>query len=147
VCEHGFRPSTHGEETLDMSPTAKRAAITTLVVLSIVVAALALWKIRIVIALFFLGIIVAAAMRPGIEWLHKRARVPKGFGVLIHYLAFLGLAALLLWLVVPSATTPPRRAISTSRRPTPTGSSARSCWGYRSASRSSPREPRSSTPR
>jgi predicted PurR-regulated permease PerM len=111
VREHGFRPSTRGEETLDMSSTAKRAAITTLVVLSIVVAAVALWKIKVVIALFFLGIIVAAAMRPGVEWLHKRARVPKGFGVLIHYLAFLGLVALLLWLVVPSATKQIQQAI------------------------------------
>lgn len=94
-----------------MSPTAKRAAIVTLVALSIVVAALALWKIRVVIALFFLGIIVAAAMRPGVDWLHKRARVPKGFGVLVHYAVVLGLVALLLWLVVPSATSQIQQAV------------------------------------
>ena len=78
--------------------------IVTLVALSIVVAALILWKIRVVIALFFLGIIVAAAMRPGVEWLNKRTGLPKGLGVLVHYAAVLGLVALLLWLVVPSAT-------------------------------------------
>jgi predicted PurR-regulated permease PerM len=110
LCEHGFRPSTHGEETLDMSSTAKRAAITTLVALSIVVVALALWKIKVVIALFFLGIIVAASMRPGVEWLNKR-RVPKGIGVLIHYVAFLGVIALVLWLVVPSATKQIQQAV------------------------------------
>jgi predicted PurR-regulated permease PerM len=107
----GFPASTHGEETLDMSSIAKRAAIVTLVALSIVIAALALWKIKVVIALFFLGIIIAAAMRPGVEWLNKRGRVPKGFGVLIHYTAFLGLVALLLWLVVPSATTQVQQAM------------------------------------
>jgi predicted PurR-regulated permease PerM len=107
----GFPPSTPGEETLDMSSTAKRAAIVTLVALSIVLAAVALWKVRVVIALFFLGIIIAAAMRPGVDWLHKRARVPKGFGVLIHYAVVLGLVALLLWLVVPSATTQIQQAI------------------------------------
>ncbi|HEX7582850.1 MAG TPA: AI-2E family transporter, partial [Gaiellaceae bacterium] len=94
-----------------MSSTAKRAAIVTLVALSIVVAALILWKIRVVIALFFLGIIVAAAMRPGVDWLNKRARLPKGFGVLIHYTLVLGLVALLLWLVVPSATSQIQQAV------------------------------------
>ncbi len=94
-----------------MSSVAKRTAIATLVALSIVLVALALWKIKVVLALFFLGIIVSAAMRPGVEWLHKRARVPKGFGVLLHYLAFIGLVAMFLWLVVPSATRQVQQAI------------------------------------
>jgi predicted PurR-regulated permease PerM len=94
-----------------MSSIAKRAAIVTLVALSIIVGALILWKIRVVIALLFLGIIISAAMRPGVEWLHKRLQLPKGFGVLVHYAAFLGLVALLLWLVVPSATSQIQQAI------------------------------------
>jgi predicted PurR-regulated permease PerM len=107
----GFPASTYGEKTLDMSSVAKRAAIVTLVVLSIVVGALILWKIRLVIALFFLGIIVAAAMRPGVEWLSKRLRVPKSAGVLVHYAAFIGVVALVLWLVVPSATKQVQQAV------------------------------------
>src|SRR3954467_194191 len=107
----GFPASTYGDETLDMSSTAKRAAIVTLVVLSIVIAALILWKIRVVIALFFLGVIIAAAMRPGVDWLNKQARMPKGFGVLVHYLAFLALVALMLWLVVPRATSQIQEAV------------------------------------
>jgi predicted PurR-regulated permease PerM len=107
----GFRLSPHGDETLDMTSTAKRAAIVTLVALSIVLVALALWKIRLVIALFFLGIIIASAMRPGVEWLNKRTRLPKGFGVLVHYAALIGLVALLLWLVVPSASSQVQQAI------------------------------------
>ena len=94
-----------------MSSTAKRTAIVTLVALSIILAAIVLWKIRVVIALFFLGIIIAAAMRPGVEWLNKRTRLPRGFGVLAHYLAFIGLFALLLWLVVPSASSQIQEAI------------------------------------
>ena len=94
-----------------MSSTAKRAAITTLVALSIVVVALALWKIKIVIALLFLGIIVAAAMRPGVDWLHKRARLPRGIGVLVHYAGVIGIVALFLWLVVPSATNQVQQAV------------------------------------
>lgn len=86
-----------------MGGTARRAAVATLVALSIVVAALALWKIKAVIALLFLGFIVAAAMRPGVEWLHRSARIPRGFGVLLHYLALFGAIALVLWLIVPRA--------------------------------------------
>ncbi|MHB8469629.1 MAG: AI-2E family transporter [Gaiellaceae bacterium] len=97
-----------------MGATAKRAAVVTLVAGSIVVAALALWKIKVVIALLFLGFIIAAAMRPGIDWLHRRARIRRGLGVLIHYLAVLGLIALVLWLVVPPAIHQVQQAIGSS---------------------------------
>ena len=60
-----------------MGATAKRAAIVTLVSGSLVVLALALWKIKVVIALLFLGIIIASAMRPGVDWLARRARLPR----------------------------------------------------------------------
>lgn len=94
-----------------MGGTARRAAVATLVALSIVVAALALWKIKAVIALLFLGFIVAAAMRPGVEWLNRKARIPRGLGVLIHYFLLLGLVALVLWLIVPRALTQIEQAI------------------------------------
>jgi predicted PurR-regulated permease PerM len=86
-----------------MTQTAKKAAVVTLVVGTIVVGALALWKLKLVIALLFLAFIVAAAMRPGIDAL-KRRGVPRGIGLLLHYLAIAGLVALFLWLVVPRAT-------------------------------------------
>jgi predicted PurR-regulated permease PerM len=38
--------------------------------------ALALWKLRLGFALLFFALIIAAAMRPGIEWL-ARHRVPR----------------------------------------------------------------------
>jgi predicted PurR-regulated permease PerM len=94
-----------------MSTTAKRAAIVTLVVGSIVVLALALWKIKVVIALLFLGFIVSAAMRPGVDWLQRRVRLPRPAGVLLHYLAFAGVIALCLWLVVPTAIDQVQQAI------------------------------------
>jgi predicted PurR-regulated permease PerM len=94
-----------------MGSTAKRAAIVTLVAGSIVVLALALWKIKVVIALLFLGFIIAAAMRLGVDWLHRRARLRRGFGVLIHYLAIAGVIALFLWLVVPPAIDQVQQAI------------------------------------
>src|SRR5438876_10524035 len=85
-----------------MKETAKRAAVATLVVIGIVAVALALWKLKLVIALIFLAMTIAAAMRPGIEWL-KSYRVPRGVGLLVDYVAVFGLIALLLWLAVPRA--------------------------------------------
>lgn len=96
-----------------MGTTARRAAVATLVALAIVVTALALWKIRIVIALLLLGFVVAAAMRPGVDWLQRRFGCPRGVGVLLHYLAFLASLALFLVLVVPSALHQLEQAIGT----------------------------------
>ena len=83
----------------------------TLVVLAIVIVALALWKIRIVIALLFLGFVIASAMRPSVEWLHRRAHVPRSVGVIVHYLGFLAAVGLFLYLVVPVAITQVDHAI------------------------------------
>ena len=94
-----------------MSGTARRAATVTLVALGIIAAALALWKIRIVVALLFLGLTIASAMRPSVEWLNRRARVPRSVGVVVHYLAFLAGIGLFLYLVVPVAITQIDRAI------------------------------------
>lgn len=91
--------------------TARRAATATLVVISIVVAALALWELRALIALLFLGFVIASAMRPSIEWLYRRARVPRSVGVVVHYLLFFGAVGLFLYLVVPIAITQLHNAI------------------------------------
>jgi predicted PurR-regulated permease PerM len=85
-----------------MRQTAARVALATLVVVGVVVGVLALWKLKVLIALLFLAFIVAAAMRPSVEWL-KRRRIPRGVGIGVHYLTLAGVIALLLWLVVPRA--------------------------------------------
>jgi hypothetical protein len=50
-----------------MRQSAARVALATLVVVGVVVGVLALWKLKVLIALLFLAFIVAAAMRPSIE--------------------------------------------------------------------------------
>ncbi len=94
-----------------MGGTARKAATATLVALSIVVLALALWKIRIVVALLFLGFVIASAMRPSVEWLNRRARVPRSAGVVLHYLVFFGAITPFLYLVVPIAVSQIDRAV------------------------------------
>lgn len=93
-----------------MADTARRVFLSTLIVVSVVVVVLALWELRILIALLFLAFIVAAAMRPGIDALQRR-RIPRGAGIALHYLALAGLVGLLLWLVVPVAVDQVQAAI------------------------------------
>jgi predicted PurR-regulated permease PerM len=85
-----------------MGTVARKAAVSTIVVIAIVALALALWKLKVVIALVFLGFVVAAAIRPGVERLAEW-RIPRPAGVALHYLAVAGAVALLLWLIVPRA--------------------------------------------
>ena len=85
-----------------MKQTALRAFVSTVVVGSVVVLALALWKLKLILALLFLGFIVAAAMRPGIEALRSRG-VPRPIGILVHYVGLLALIGTLLWAVVARA--------------------------------------------
>jgi predicted PurR-regulated permease PerM len=94
-----------------LAQTARKALVVTLVAGGVVLVALALWKLKLVISLVFLGFIIAAAMRPGIDALQRR-RIPRGVGVGIHYLVLAGLVALFLWLVVPRAVTQVQNAIA-----------------------------------
>jgi predicted PurR-regulated permease PerM len=97
-----------------MAGTARKAFVATLVGLAVVVGALALWKLKLVLSLVFLGFIVAAAMRPGVEAL-KRRGIPRAIGVAAHYLVLFGLVALFLWLVVPRAVTQVQHALDRDR--------------------------------
>jgi predicted PurR-regulated permease PerM len=98
-----------------MRATAKQAFIAAVVFVGVVALALALWKLRLLIALLFLAFIVAAAMRPSVEALRDRYRIPRGGGILLHYAALAGLLGLLLWLVVPRAIDQIQRATSSER--------------------------------
>jgi predicted PurR-regulated permease PerM len=93
-----------------MPEYVRRVFFTTLIAVVVVVAALALWELRLLIALLFFAFIVAAAMRPGIDALRRRG-IPRGAGIAAHYIAIAGLLGLLLWLVVPRATDQVQAAI------------------------------------
>jgi len=80
------------------------ALVATAVALAVVAFALALWKLKLVVALPFLAFSIAAAMRPGVEALARR-RVPRGVSVILHYLVIDGAVAALLTFVVPRLAT------------------------------------------
>jgi predicted PurR-regulated permease PerM len=83
----------------DVFVTAAKAAAG-----AILVAALAfgLWKVRSIIVLLLLALTFAAAMRPGVDALHRR-KVPEALAILSFFLGVLGTFALFFWLAVPPA--------------------------------------------
>jgi predicted PurR-regulated permease PerM len=93
--------------------TARKAFVASAIVLAVFAGALALWKLKILLALLFLAFTIAAAMRPSVEALRRRG-IPRGAGILIHYAALFGLFGLLLWAVVPRAVDQVQDAIGDS---------------------------------
>ena len=64
--------------------------------------AFALWQVRTVLILLLLALTLAAAIRPGVEFL-GRHRVPESVAILLHFLVVGGAIALFVWLAVPPA--------------------------------------------
>jgi predicted PurR-regulated permease PerM len=107
-------PREDSERTPQRESTARRALINTVVAVAVVAGALALWKLRLVVALIFIAVTISAAMRPGVEWMARR-RIPRTIGVLVHYLVVLGLVALFLSFVVPHLVTQVQEALNSSQ--------------------------------
>ena len=97
-----------------MAETVKRAAVVTLVVVGIVVLVLALWRLRLVIALLFLAFVLAAAMRPTVDALARNG-LPRVAGIALHYAAIVGIVVGFLWAVVPRAIDQVEQAIPETR--------------------------------
>jgi predicted PurR-regulated permease PerM len=99
------------EVGVEPKSTVRRTFETTLVAGGTIIAALALWKLKLIVALLLTAITISAAMRPGVEWLAAR-HVPRVVGILLHYLALLGLLALFLALAVPRLTNEVQTALA-----------------------------------
>ena len=81
---------------------ARRVLVSSLVLLLLVILALAVWKIRLVVLLFLLAVVIASAMRPGVEALRQRG-IPRGVGIAVHYVALAAVVGVLLLFAVPRA--------------------------------------------
>jgi predicted PurR-regulated permease PerM len=94
----------------DLGMTARHAFVATLVGVAVIAGAVALWELRLLIALLLYGLAIAAAMRPGVERLASW-RIPRPAGIAVHYVAVLAVLGVLLWLIVPKAITQVQAAI------------------------------------
>ena len=90
---------------------ARQALVVALVLLALVIGVLVLWKIRLVLLLLLLAIVIAAAMRPGVEALHRRG-IPRSLGIAIHYAVVAAVVTVLLGLAVPRALTDVQAALA-----------------------------------
>jgi predicted PurR-regulated permease PerM len=89
---------------------ARRTFVSALVVLGVVVFAALLWKAKLVVMLLFFAIVLASAMRSGVDAL-RRHGVPRAVGIALHYVVVAGVLALLLWFAVPRALDQVQHAI------------------------------------
>ncbi len=102
------------EPTWSPALTARHAVAATAAGVATVVLALALWELKVVLALILLGLTIAAAMRPGVDRL-ATLRIPRPVGVLLHYAAILGLVVLFLAFVVPTMSDQVQAALHTAQ--------------------------------
>jgi predicted PurR-regulated permease PerM len=77
---------------MSTGPRARNALVAGGVAVAVAAAALALWELRVVAALLLLALVIGSAMRPGVERL-ARVGVPRGVGVLCHYVPLAGVVA------------------------------------------------------
>jgi predicted PurR-regulated permease PerM len=79
-----------------------RVAKATAAAIGVAALAFGIWQVRSVLILLLLAVTLAAAIRPGVEWL-SRHHVPQSVGILFHFLVVGAAVGLLLWLAVPPA--------------------------------------------
>jgi predicted PurR-regulated permease PerM len=59
-----------------------------------------LWQVRTMIVLLLLALTFAAAIRPGVEWLHQR-HVPQALAILCFFVGIGAIVVLFFWLALP----------------------------------------------
>jgi len=95
------RPEEQADVSTDRELTV-RVAKATAAALAVGGLAFALWQVRTVIILLLLALTLAAAIRPGVEWLGQH-RVPESLAIFLHFLVVGAAIALFVWLAVPPA--------------------------------------------
>jgi len=101
-------PSTGQSARANVTLTAARA---TAGVVAVVALAFGLWRVRSIIVLLLLALTFAAAIRPGVEWLHRR-NVPEPLAIFAFFVLGVGTFVLFFWLAVPPAVHELRHALS-----------------------------------
>jgi predicted PurR-regulated permease PerM len=102
-------------------------AKSTAAALGIAALALGLWHVRSMVILLLLALTFAAAIRPGVEWLHSRG-VPESVAILCFFLGVGAIFGLFFWLAVPPAVHQVQQALS---HPEETGAAVRHSTGIR----------------
>lgn len=94
------RPERHPVDRGLVRSSAISAAVWGLVLVGVVLGAFLLWQLRVVLALVFVAVLLAAATRAPVGWLAGRG-LPRVVAVVLVYLAIALVAGLGVWLIVP----------------------------------------------
>jgi predicted PurR-regulated permease PerM len=89
-----------GVPTVPQEWTARRVALATLVALAVLLAFYLVFRFYGVIFMFFVAVVIAVAIRPLVDGLRRRG-IPRAVGVILVYLALLGLAIGFFYLLTP----------------------------------------------
>jgi len=74
----------------------------TFAAVAVVALAFGLWKVRSILILLLLALTLAAAIRPGVQWLHRH-KVPEALAIFAFFVLGLGTFAVFFWLAMPPA--------------------------------------------
>ncbi len=78
------------------------AAKVTAAAIAVAAVAFGIWQVRTVVIMLLLALTFAAAIRPGVEWLHRH-RVPEPVAILFFLLTVIGVVVFFFWVAVPPA--------------------------------------------
>ncbi len=84
-----------------MVPSTRAVAKVILVAVGILVVLYLAYKVRSIVKMVFIAVFLAVALGPAVEFLQRRARIPRSLSILLVYLAILGGIFGLGLLVVP----------------------------------------------
>ena len=87
---------------MDDRDVSIRVAKATAVAIAVAALAVGIWQVREILILLLLSVTLAAAIRPGVEWL-GRHHVPQSLAIMLHFLAVGAAIGVLVWLAVPPA--------------------------------------------
>jgi len=80
--------------------TTSQVVLATIFVVCVFLTFWLLYRLRDVLFLFFVAIVVGTAIRPAVEWLHRRG-IPRASGIIILYLLIAGLLVGFLAMILP----------------------------------------------
>lgn len=80
--------------------TTSQVVLATIFVVCVFLTFWVLYRLRDVLFIFFVAIVVGTAIRPAVDWLHRRG-IPRATGVIILYIVLAGLVVGFLAMILP----------------------------------------------
>lgn len=81
------------------------SSITIIKIVVVVLLLLAFFLIRDIILILLVSMVIASALDPLVDWLYRKAKFPRGLSVVLVYLLFIALVAIIIYFVIPPMVT------------------------------------------